>query len=271
MDSLDELGTRDVAALKGMAERWHELIAVHPAAEYPVVSIGGTHYTYDAGDTIPADGSLPGEAGTRISAGKLVGPFVYRTREAAEEAQRRRLLPYGTLRHVELAPLKVLYPLETVVYVDGSCLGTCVAGSTHRGPGGWAWAVLPPTRRAADCTRYQSGHAEGTTNQRMELQAPLEALKHVDGPVRVVSDSAYVVNCFLQGWWRRWRTNGWRTASGPVKNQDLWEQLIRVSVDERRGQVVWEKVKGHSGDEMNDLVDRLAVKAARNGVGESRD
>ena len=74
----------------------------------------------------------------------------------------------------------------------------------------------------------------------------------------VVSDSTYVVNCFRDGWWRGWLARGWRTsAKQPVANRDLWEPLIEV-VDHRRD-VTFRWVKGHSGDAMNDLVDRLAV------------
>jgi len=93
----------------------------------------------------------------------------------------------------------------------------------------------------------------------MEIQAALEAVRALsDSPLEVVSDSTYVVNCFRDGWWRGWLARGWRTsAKQPVANRDLWEPLIEVV--ERRRDVTFRWVKGHSGDEMNDLVDRLAV------------
>jgi ribonuclease HI len=80
----------------------------------------------------------------------------------------------------------------------------------------------------------------------------------------VVSDSTYVVNCFKQRWWAGWRARGWRNSRGePVANQDLWRPLVDEIVDRRRGEIELSWVKGHSGDPMNELVDRLAVEAAR--------
>jgi ribonuclease HI len=96
----------------------------------------------------------------------------------------------------------------------------------------------------------------------MEITAALEALRSLPGPVRVVSDSTYVVNCFRQRWWAGWRRKGWRNSQGkPVANRDLWEPLIDLAVDGGRP-VTFAWVKGHSGDRMNDLVDRLATEAA---------
>ena len=123
------------------------------------------------------------------------------------------------------------------------------------GPGGWAWAV--PNGR------FASGAADLTTNQRMEIQAALEAVTAIDGPVEVVSDSTYVVNCFRDRWWEGWLARGWlNKAKKPVANRDLWEPLIEeYRRDPTRIHFTW--VKGHSNDVMNDLVDRLAVEAAR--------
>ncbi len=130
------------------------------------------------------------------------------------------------------------------VWTDGACSG-------NPGPGGWAWA----TRDG----RHDSGAAAVTTNQRMEIQAALAAVRALPGPLTVVSDSTYVVNCFRDGWWRGWLERGWTTsARKPVANRDLWEPLVTL-VNER-GDVAFRWVKGHSGDEMNDLVDRLAVE-----------
>ena len=139
---------------------------------------------------------------------------------------------------------------EVVVYTDGACSG-------NPGPGGWAWAVAPGG------SPNGAGGEAGTTNQRMELAAVLEALRALAQPgrrIRVVSDSTYVVNCFRDGWWRNWRRNGWRNSQRqPVANVDLWEPLIDLAVAHK---VEFQWVKGHSGDPMNDLVDRLAVAAA---------
>jgi ribonuclease HI len=133
------------------------------------------------------------------------------------------------------------------VWTDGACSG-------NPGPGGWAWA----TRDG----RQASGGEPSTTNQRMEIRAALEAVRALDGPLVVVSDSSYVVNCFRDGWWRGWLSRGWvNSAKKPVANRDLWEPLIMAVRD--RGNVTFRWVKGHSGDAMNDLVDRLAVDAGR--------
>ena len=92
----------------------------------------------------------------------------------------------------------------------------------------------------------------------------LQALGALRGRVHVVSDSTYVVNCFKQRWWAGWRARGWKNSRGePVANQDLWRPLVDEVVDHRRGEIKLSWVKGHSGDPMNELVDQLAVEAAR--------
>lgn len=137
-------------------------------------------------------------------------------------------------------------PDRITVYTDGACSG-------NPGPGGWAWAVAPGGEP------WGSGGAAHTTNQRMELTAVLEALTSLEGDLVIVSDSSYVVQCFRDRWWVRWQANGWRNAQKkPVANVDLWEPLVEAYL-ERRPELRW--VKGHSGDPMNDLVDRLAVAA----------
>ncbi|MCU4184270.1 hypothetical protein K6U06_07845 [Acidiferrimicrobium sp. IK] len=140
----------------------------------------------------------------------------------------------------------------TTVYTDGACSG-------NPGPGGWAWAVPGGA--------WANGAAAHTTNQRMEVQAVLEAVTTLDGPVDVVSDSTYVVNCFRDRWWEGWLRRGWTNSQKkPVANRDLWEPLIDAyRADPQRLQFRW--VKGHSGDPMNDVVDRLAVAAATAQVG----
>jgi len=137
------------------------------------------------------------------------------------------------------------------VWTDGACSG-------NPGPGGWAWATQDG--------RQASGGAPVTTNQRMEIQAALEAVTSLDGLLVVVSDSTYVVNCFRDAWWSGWLARGWvNSAKKPVANRDLWEPLITAVRD--RGGISFRWVKGHSGDPMNDLVDRLAVEAGRAVVG----
>lgn len=132
------------------------------------------------------------------------------------------------------------------VYTDGACSG-------NPGPGGWAWAVADG--------RQDSGGETPSTNQRMEIRAALEAVRALDGPLVVVSDSTYVVTCFRDGWWRRWRKNDWVTsAKKPVANRDLWEPLVDLVAE--RDDVAFRWVKGHSGHPMNDLADQLAVLAA---------
>jgi ribonuclease HI len=96
----------------------------------------------------------------------------------------------------------------------------------------------------------------------MELTAALQAVRALDGPLEVVSDSTYVVNCFRDGWWRGWLAKNWvNSARKPVAHRDLWEPLIDAY--RARGDVVFRWVKGHSGDPMNDLVDELAVLASK--------
>ena len=150
--------------------------------------------------------------------------------------------------------------MTTVVYTDGACSG-------NPGPGGWAWAV--------EDGQFASGAAAHTTNQRMELNAALEAVTTLDGSVEVVSDSTYVVHCFRDKWWEGWIKRGWlNSQKKPVANRDLWEPLIETY--RARGDVTFRWVKGHDTDPMNDLVDRLAVEAAlkqagRRGTGRPSD
>jgi ribonuclease HI len=143
-----------------------------------------------------------------------------------------------------------------VVYTDGSSLG-------NPGPGGWAWAVPDGP--------FASGAEARSTNQRMEVMAVIQALGAIEGPVHVVSDSTYVVNCFRDRWWEGWKRRGWRNSAGkPVANRDLWEPLLTMALDPGR-EVRFSWVKGHSGDEMNDRVDMLAVTAASDQHGVSGD
>lgn len=136
---------------------------------------------------------------------------------------------------------------RVTVYTDGACKG-------NPGPGGWAW-VIPDGEWAC-------GAEPHTTNQRMELTAALEAVRAVKEPVEVVSDSAYVVNCFRQKWYVGWRKKNWlNTRRKPVANRDLWEPLIDLFLS-RSDEISWRWVKAHSGDRWNDIADRRAYRAA---------
>ena len=131
------------------------------------------------------------------------------------------------------------------VYTDGAC-------AKNPGPGGWAWAI--------DRDTWASGSEPASTNQRMEIRAALEAVTALDGPLIVVSDSTYVVNCFRDRWWQGWLDRDWiNSQNRPVANRDLWEPLVHAVIE--RGNVAFHWVKGHSGHEMNDFVDHLAVCA----------
>ena len=147
-------------------------------------------------------------------------------------------------RHARRDPMATP-PRALSVFTDGACSG-------NPGPGGWAWAV--------DRTTYASGSERVTTNQRMEIRAALEAVTALPGPLLVVSDSTYVVNCFRDRWWEKWLRNDWMTsAKKPVANRDLWEPLVAAAAG--RDDLAFQWVKGHSGHAMNDFVDALAVAA----------
>jgi ribonuclease HI len=138
---------------------------------------------------------------------------------------------------------------KTTVYTDGACSG-------NPGRGGWAWAV--------PSGEFRSGSEVRTTNQRMEIRAVLEAVTSLEGPLDVVSDSTYVVNCFRDRWWQGWLSRGWLNSQRkPVANRDLWEPLIDIYRGDP-GRIGFRWVKGHGGDPMNDFVDRLAVEACAN-------
>lgn len=131
------------------------------------------------------------------------------------------------------------------VYTDGACQG-------NPGPGGWGW-VMPGQF-------WASGAENPSTNQRMELAAVLHAVTHLDGPLEIVSDSTYVVNCFRDEWWKGWERRGWKNSQKKdVANQDLWKPLVAAY---KSGDVTFRWVKGHDGNEWNEIADELAVAAA---------
>jgi ribonuclease HI len=140
---------------------------------------------------------------------------------------------------------------EVTIYTDGACSG-------NPGPGGWAAILVYGGHE-----RVIAGAERETTNNRMELTAIIESLRVLRGAciANVYTDSAYVANAFNQGWVDRWLAGGWKTASKkPVKNRDLWEQLLALM---RTHDVRFRKVKGHTDDALNNRVDRLAVDAMK--------
>ena len=135
---------------------------------------------------------------------------------------------------------------DVTIYTDGACSG-------NPGPGGWG-AILMYN----DYKKEISGGNNSTTNNIMEITAVIEALKILKNPcnVTVYSDSAYVVNCFNQGWIYNWIKKGWKTAGNePVKNKELWQELYNLT---KIHNVKFVKVKGHSDNEFNNRCDELA-------------
>jgi ribonuclease HI len=137
------------------------------------------------------------------------------------------------------------------IFTDGACSG-------NPGPGGWG-AVLRYGRHERE---LYGGESAQTTNNRMELMAPIQALETLKRPSKVLvyTDSTYVRNGVLS-WLPRWKGNGWRTSNRePVKNADLWRRLDEAMAPH---QVEWHWVKGHAGHPENERADRLAVKGAQ--------
>ena len=139
------------------------------------------------------------------------------------------------------------------LYTDGACSG-------NPGPGGWA-AIL----NFAGKTKELSGHMPNTTNNRMELFAVISGIGALKEPceVEVFSDSAYTVKAFTDHWIDNWQRNGWLTSEKkPVENTDLWKLLLQI-IRVKQHNVVFNKVKGHADDPMNNRCDELARAAIR--------
>lgn len=135
---------------------------------------------------------------------------------------------------------------EVVLYTDGACSG-------NPGPGGWGAILVYKGKE-----KVMSGGMKEATNNRMEILAVIEGLKCLKEPckVEIYSDSAYVVNTFLQGWLENWIKNDWKTSSNKqVQNVDLWKELIALL---NKHEVHWNKVKGHADNELNNRCDALA-------------
>lgn len=136
---------------------------------------------------------------------------------------------------------------KVVIYTDGACKG-------NPGPGGWG-ALL----RVGDTEKELFGGELGTTNNRMEMTAVIEALSALTRPcaVTLYLDSQYVLKGITE-WLAGWKARGWRTAAkAPVKNVDLWQKLD--SLVQGGGHVIdWQWVRGHDGNEGNERADALA-------------
>ena len=141
---------------------------------------------------------------------------------------------------------------KVILYTDGACSG-------NPGPGGWGSILMMGENR-----KEISGGKKDTTNNVMELTAVIEALKLLKRPCKVdlYSDSAYVVNAFLQNWILGWIKNGWKNSSKEeVKNKELWQELFSLS---KIHDVTFHKVKGHADNEYNNRCDELARNAIKN-------
>ena len=135
------------------------------------------------------------------------------------------------------------------IYTDGSCL-------SNPGNGGWA-AIININGEI----KKISGNEKNTTNNRMELMAPINALKNINSkdPIEIFTDSKYVKNGITE-WINTWVLNNWKTSKKEnVKNKDLWLELHKLN---QSLNVKWNWVKAHAGDPLNEEVDMLAKKAA---------
>ena len=135
------------------------------------------------------------------------------------------------------------------IYTDGSCL-------SNPGNGGWA-AIINMNGKI----KKISGNEKNTTNNRMELMAPINALKNINSkdPIEIFTDSKYVKNGITE-WINSWVLNNWKTSNKEdVKNKDLWIELYKLN---QSLNVKWNWVKAHAGDTLNEQVDMLAKEAA---------
>ena len=133
------------------------------------------------------------------------------------------------------------------IYTDGSCIG-------NPGNGGWAAIIIKDGKKT-----QIKGSKKNTTNNQMELLAPIKALKKIPkgSKVQIFTDSKYVKSGITE-WINNWKKNGWKTASKkPVKNKELWIALDTII---SKHEIEWHWVKGHSGDKNNEIADQLARK-----------
>ena len=135
------------------------------------------------------------------------------------------------------------------IYTDGSCIG-------NPGNGGWAAIIIKDGKK----TKIK-GSKKNTTNNQMELMAPIKALKKISKgtKVQIFTDSKYVKSGITE-WIHNWKKNGWKTADKKlVKNKELWEELDLLA---NQFKIDWNWVKAHSSDELNNEVDLIAREAA---------
>ena len=147
-------------------------------------------------------------------------------------------------------------PSPVVIYTDGACKG-------NPGPGGWG-ALLT----MGGTEKELFGGELGTTNNRMEMTAVIEALSALKRPCQVTLyiDSQYVLKGATE-WLRGWKAKGWRTAAKePVKNVDLW-QKIDTLLTSGGHTIDWTWVRGHTGDVGNERADALANKGVERALG----
>ncbi len=136
---------------------------------------------------------------------------------------------------------------KVTIYTDGACSG-------NPGPGGWGAVLF-----YKDTMKEISGFNPETTNNQMELTAAIKALDMLKEPCEVdlYSDSAYLVNAFLEDWVTKWQLNGFKSANKkPVQNAELWKQIIDLT---KTHKVKFIKVKGHADNKYNNRCDELAT------------
>jgi ribonuclease HI len=140
------------------------------------------------------------------------------------------------------------YPI--VVFTDGAAKG-------NPGPGGWGAVIASPNGHVSEL----GGSAAHTTNNQMELTAPIEALRHLQrtpGALAIYTDSTYVIKGIREWIWA-WRKRGWKTADGnDVLNRELWEALASLVTARGKGGIEWHYVRGHTGVPGNERVDEIA-------------
>jgi ribonuclease HI len=143
--------------------------------------------------------------------------------------------------------------MRTIVYADGGC-------DPNPGPGGWGVVIEAESGRIELC-----GGDRATTNNRMELTAAINALRHFPegAQIEMRCDSQYVIKSVTE-WMRGWKAKGWRTATGPVKNVELMQELDALAA---RRDVRWTWVRGHTGEVGNERADRLAAQGRREALG----
>ena len=135
------------------------------------------------------------------------------------------------------------------IYTDGSCLG-------NPGNGGWAAIIIKGGKKT-----QIKGNKKNTTNNQMELLAPIKALKKIPkgSKVQIFTDSKYVKSGITE-WIHNWKKNGWKTANKqPVKNKELWTKLHLLT---NEFEIDWNWVKAHSSNKLNNEVDLIAREAA---------